>query len=78
MRPYHSTLDELERNLGETRDVSLDSDSAEMLLSTLLEMLFVTDRHVRRRAMVVLPKVAPKVVHDFSDEAQSLKKGLFV
>ena len=55
------TLDELEQ-LTLRRHSQLDAESAEQLLSSVLELLFVGDRHIRRRAMCVLAKFAPKVV----------------
>jgi len=53
-----NTLDSLEGNLSSCS--RLDADSEEKLLASVLELLFVSDKHVRRRAMSVLARIAPQ------------------
>jgi hypothetical protein len=53
------TLDELELLLS-SQHVRLEPEWVELLLAPVLELLFVADRHLRRRAMSVLKDLAPK------------------
>lgn len=53
-----STLDEMEGQVN--LRLRLDADSEEKLLASVLELLFVRDKHTRRRAMSVLGEIAPR------------------